>query len=183
MGSLSKKLGIGSILAATATLGLLAFASGGESRSGQVGRPALRELTTPATLAVAPNTPIHHMRAVNLAMSQQRVQTDLYKVPAGSRLVIEYVSFSLSATAGGGDAVLRLRIGTTCGGILAWHDVSTLHPSRKWIGESKVVKIFADAGSNVSAIVEREFSPPGNVQITFSGHLEPMGGAKPPGIG
>lgn len=184
MNSLPKTLGIGAALVSAVLLGFVASASGGGNPPGsQVGRAAIRDLTTPPKLTPDPYTPIHRMRVLNFAMSQHKAQAELYQVPAGSRLVIEYMTLSVSTTAGASDAILRLRIGTTCAGIQAWHDVSTLNPARKWVGESKLVKIFADAGSTVQAIVEREFSPAGTVNIVFTGHLEPMSGPKSPGIG
>lgn len=151
-------------------------------RPGQSGRATLRELPTSATLVSPDKRPMHQGRVFNLATSQKAASADVYRVPAGTRLVIEFVSFSYIATAGSGNAVLRYRLGTTNAGIQVFHDISTFVSMEKWAGESKPVKIYADPDSVVSVIVDREFHPPATIRVSISGYFEPIGGTKP-GIG
>jgi len=88
------------------------------------------------------------------------------------RLAIEYVSFACTAKVHDDHAVVRLRIGTTLRGELVWHDVNTLSASNDWSGASQLVRIYADSGTVVHALVERVFRPPSTARISISGYLE-----------
>jgi hypothetical protein len=97
---------------------------------------------------------------------------EIYTVPARVRLVIEYVSFACTAKVHDDHAVVRLRIGSTVRGELVWHDVNTLSGSNDWSGASQLVRIYADPGTVVQALVDRLFRPPSTARISFSGLLE-----------
>ena len=59
-----------------------------------------------------------------------------------------------------------------------WHDVNTLSGSNDWSGASQLVRIYADPGTVVQALVDRLFRPPSTARISFSGVLErPASGA------
>jgi hypothetical protein len=96
---------------------------------------------------------------------------DLYTVPAGVLLVIEYVSFACTAKVHDDHAVVRLRIGATLRGETVWHDVNTLSAANDWSGASQLVRIYADPQTVVHALVERVFRPPSTARISFSGQL------------
>lgn len=116
--------------------------------------------------------PIHASRIMTLPTSRMSTSADLYTVPARVRLVIEYISFACTAKVHDEHAVVRLRIGSTLRGELVWHDVNTLSGSNDWSGVSQLVRIYADPGSVVHALVDRVFRPPSTARISFSGLLE-----------
>ena len=116
--------------------------------------------------------PIQASRIMTLPTSRMSTSADLYTVPARVRLVIEYISFACTAKVHDEHAVVRLRIGSTLRGELVWHDVNTLSGSNDWCGVSQLVRIYADPGSVVHALVDRVFRPPSTARISFSGLLE-----------
>ncbi len=118
--------------------------------------------------------PVQIGRTVGLPTSTQIVTSGLYNVPSGYRLVIEYVTFTITSQVRDDVAVARLRVGTTLNGSLTLHDVMTLGGSRLYLGDSKGVKLYADPGSAVNLVIEREFRPPSTARISISGYLEPV---------
>ena len=98
---------------------------------------------------------IQASRIMALPPSRMSTSADIYTVPARVRLVIEYVSFACTAKVHDDHAVVRLRIGSTLRGELVWHDVNTLSGSNDWSGASQLVRIYADPGSVVHALVDR----------------------------
>lgn len=126
-----------------------------------------------------PFTPVQTGRIVAIPQSRLSMPTELYAVPAGMRLVIEYVSFAYTARVHHDNAVVRLRIGSTLGGETVWHDVNTLSASNDWSGASQLVKIYADPRTVVHALVDRVFRPASTARISFSGHLERLLRSKP----
>ena len=116
--------------------------------------------------------PIQASRIMTLPTSRMSTSADIYTVPARVRLVIEYISFACTAKVHDEHAVVRLRIGSTLRGELVWHDVNTLSGSNDWSGVSQLVRIYADPGSVVHALVDRVFRPPSTARISFSGLLE-----------
>jgi hypothetical protein len=123
--------------------------------------------------------PVQMSRIVALPKSRMSTSAEIYTVPAGMRLVIEYVSFACSAQVHDDHAVVRLRIGSTLRGETVWHDVNTLSASNDWSGASQLVKIYADPKTVVHALVERVFRPPSTARISFSGHLERLSQVRP----
>jgi hypothetical protein len=123
--------------------------------------------------------PVQIGKIVALPKSRLSTSVELYTVPVGMRLVIEYVSFTCSAQVHDDHAVVRLRIGSTLGGETVWHDVDTLSASNDWSGASQLVTIRADPKTVVHALVERIFRPPATARISFSGHLERSSRARP----
>jgi hypothetical protein len=123
-------------------------------------------------LPSAVSGPLHVSRIIALPTSQQSTSAEVYTVPAGVRLVIEYVSFACSAKVHNDHGVVRLRIATTLRRATVWHDVNTLSASNDWSGASQLVRIYADPRTVVHALVERLFSPPSTARVSFSGHLE-----------
>ena len=109
---------------------------------------------------------------VSLVSGRESTSADLFTVPAGVRLVIEYVTFACTASVHDDHAVVRLRIGATLRGALVWHDVDTLAVSTDWSGASQLVRIYADPGTVVHALVDRVFRPPSTARISFTGQLE-----------
>lgn len=124
-----------------------------------------------STLALA-SGPVHVGRIVALPTSRLSTAAEIYTVPVRMRLAIEYVSFACTAKVHDDHAVVRLRIGTTLRGELVWHDVNTLSASNDWSGASQLVRIYADSGTVVHALVERVFRPPSTARISISGYLE-----------
>jgi hypothetical protein len=124
------------------------------------------------TMQYAASEPLQISKIVGLPKSQMSTPAKLYTVPAGMRLVIEYVSFACSAQVHDDHAVVRLRVGSTLRGETVWHDVNTLSASNDWSGASQLVKIYADPKTVVRALIERVFRPPSTARISFSGHLE-----------
>ena len=118
--------------------------------------------------------PIHKSKIIALPQSRQSVQTQIYRVPRGMRLTIEYVSFAYTASVHDDHAVQRFRLGTSVGGEFVWHDIQTIAGSNDWSGASHLVKIYADPGTTVFAIVERVFRPRATSRVSFSGYLQPM---------
>jgi hypothetical protein len=123
--------------------------------------------------------PVQVSKIVALPTSRMSTSAEIYTVPAGMRLVIEYVSFACSAQVHDDHAVVRLRIGSTLRGETAWHDVNTLSASNDWSGTSQLVKIYADPKTVVHALVDRLFRPPSTARISFSGHLERLSQVRP----
>jgi hypothetical protein len=123
--------------------------------------------------------PVQMSRIVALPKSRMSTSAEIYTVPAGMRLVIEYVSFACSAQVHDDHAVVRLRIGSTLRGETVWHDVNTLSASNDWSGASQLVKIYADPKTVVHALVERVFRPPSTARISFSEHLERLSQVRP----
>jgi len=123
--------------------------------------------------------PVQIGRIVALPKSRMSTAADIYTVPAAVRLVIEYVSFACSAQVHDDHVVVRLRIGSTLNGEIVWHDVNTLSASDDWCGTSQLVRIYADPGTIVHALVERVFRPPSTARISFTGHLERVYQARP----
>ena len=126
------------------------------------------------TTGWAQGIPLHKSKIIALPQSRLSVQADVYKVPDGMRLTIEYVSFAYTASVHDDHAVQRLRIGTTVNGELVWHDVQTILGSSDWSGGSHLVTIYADPKSTVHAIVERVFRPRATSRVSISGRLEPI---------
>jgi len=123
--------------------------------------------------------PVQVSKIVALPTSRMSTSAEIDTVPAGMRLVIEYVSFACSAQVHDDHAVVRLRIGSTLRGETAWHDVNTLSASNDWSGTSQLVKIYADPKTVVHALVDRLFRPPSTARISFSGHLERLSQVRP----
>ncbi len=123
--------------------------------------------------------PVQISRIVALPKSHVSTSVELYTVPAGARLVIEYVSFACTAKVHDAHAVVRLRIGTTLRGETVWHDVYTLSASNDWSGASQLVTMRADPKTVVHALVERVFRPPSTARISFSGQLERLSRVRP----
>lgn len=123
--------------------------------------------------------PVQVSKIVALPTSRMSTSAEIYTVPAGMRLVIEYVSFACSAQVHDDHAVVRLRIGSTLRGETVWHDVNTLSASNDWSGASQLVKIYADPKTVVHALVDRLFRPPSTARMSFSGHLERLSQARP----
>ncbi|HEX7437817.1 MAG TPA: hypothetical protein VF319_10085 [Caldimonas sp.] len=123
--------------------------------------------------------PVHVGRIVALPTSRLSTPAELYTVPAGMRLVIEYVSFACTAKVHDDHAVVRLRIGSTLRGESVWHDVNTLSGSNDWSGASQLVRIYADPQTVVHALVDRVFRPPSTARISFSGQLERLSPVRP----
>ena len=123
--------------------------------------------------------PVQVSKIVALPKSRMSTSSDIYTVPAGMRLVIEYVSFACSAQVHDDHGVVRLRIGSTLRGETVWHDVNTLSASNDWSGASQLVRIYADPRTVVHALVERVFRPPSTARISFSGHLERLSEVRP----
>jgi hypothetical protein len=123
--------------------------------------------------------PVHASTIVALPTSRLSTSAELYTVPAGVRLVIEYVSFACTAKVHDDHAVVRLRIGTTLRGLLVWHDVNNLSGSNDWSGASQLVRIYADPQTVVHALVDRIFRPPSTARISFSGQLERLAPVRP----
>lgn len=146
-------------------------------------RPPIRSSLEGVPLTVGPVSHIQAGRIVTLPTSQMATNAAVYTVPRGYRLAIDYVTFTITAQVRDDVAVARLRIGATLNGSLVWHDVLTLGGSRLWLGDSKTVKLYADPGSTIHAIVEREFRPPSSARISIVGTLEPVGTATGPKIG
>jgi hypothetical protein len=121
--------------------------------------------------------PIQASRILALPTSRMSTSAEIYTVPARARLVIEYVSFACTAKVHDDHAVVRFRIGSTLRGELVWHDVNTLSGSNDWSGTSQLVRIYADPGTVVHALVDRIFRPLSTARISFSGQLERL----PPG--
>lgn len=122
--------------------------------------------------------PVQASRIMTLPTGRMSTSAEIYTVPARVRLVIEYVSFACTAKVHDDHAVVRLRIGSTVRGELVWHDVNTLSGSNDWSGASQLVRIYADPGTVVQALVDRLFRPPSTARISFSGVLErPASGA------
>jgi hypothetical protein len=119
-----------------------------------------------------PEGPIQAATIVALASGRESTPVDLFTVPAGLRLVIEYVTFACTANVHDDHAVVRLRIGATLRGALVWHDVDTLAAVTDWSGTSQLVRIYADPGTVVHALVDRVFRPPSTARISFTGQLE-----------
>jgi hypothetical protein len=116
--------------------------------------------------------PIQVGRTFALPTSRLSTAAEIYAVPARARLVIEYVSFACIAKVHDDHAVLRLRLGSTVRGELVWHEVGMLSGSNDWSGASQLVRIYADPGTAVHALVDRIFRPPSTATISFSGQLE-----------
>ena len=116
--------------------------------------------------------PVQVGAIVALASGRESTSTDLFTVPAGVRLVIEYVTFACTASVHDDHAVVRLRIGATLRGALVWHDIDTLAVPTDWSGTSQLVRIYADPGTVVHALVDRVFRPPSTARISFTGQLE-----------
>ena len=76
--------------------------------------------------------PVQVGTIVSLVSGRESTSADLFTVPAGVRLVIEYVTFACTASVHDDHAVVRLRIGATLRGALVWHDVDTLAVSTDW---------------------------------------------------
>ena len=129
-------------------------------------RSAMRKTTSPVP------GPVQIGRIVALRKSRMSTSAEMYTVPTGMRLVIEYVSFACSAQVHDDHAVVRLRIGSTLRGETVWHDVFTLSASNDWSGASQLVMIRADPETVVHALVERVFRPPSTARISFCGQLE-----------
>jgi hypothetical protein len=123
--------------------------------------------------------PVQTSKIVALPKSRMSTAAEIYTVPAGMRLVIEYVSFASSAQVHDDHAVVRLRIGSTLHGETVWHDVNTLSAVNDWSGASQLVNIYADPQTVVHALVERIFRPPSTARISFSGHLERLSLVRP----
>ena len=123
--------------------------------------------------------PVQISKIVALPKSRMSTSAEIYTVPAGMRLVIEYFSFACSAQVHDAHAVVRLRIGTTLRGETVWHDVNTLSASNDWSGASQLVKIRADPKTVLHALVERVFRPPSTARISFSGQLERLSQVRP----
>jgi hypothetical protein len=123
--------------------------------------------------------PVQAGTIVALPSGRESVPADLFTVPAGVRLVIEYVTFACTASVHDDHGVVRLRIGVTLRGGLVWHDIATLAAANDWSGTSLLVRIYADPGSVVHALVERVFRPPSTARISFAGQLERMPPAPP----
>lgn len=123
--------------------------------------------------------PVQASRIVALPTSRMSTSAEIYTVPPGMRLVIEYVSFAYSAKVHDDHAVVRLRIGSTLRGETVWHDVNTLSASNDWSGASQLVKIYADPKTVVHALIDRLFRPPSTARISFSGHLERLSQVRP----
>jgi hypothetical protein len=123
--------------------------------------------------------PVQASRIVALPRSRMSTSAEIYSVPARVRLVIEYVTFACTAKVHDSHAVVRLRIGSTLRGELDWHDVNTLSGSNDWSGASQLVRIYADPGSVVHALVDRLFRPPSTARISFSGRLERLSPGRP----
>jgi hypothetical protein len=98
--------------------------------------------------------PVQVGTIVALASGRESTSVDLFTVPAGMRLVIEYVTFACTANVHDDHAVVRLWIGATLRGGLVWHDVDTLAVSTDWSGTSQLVRIYADSGTVVHALVD-----------------------------
>lgn len=150
---------------------LLAIA--GIARSQLTRPPATRFPTTTITLSAVAR-PMHAARSIGLPQSQQVVTFDVYQVPQNMRLVIEYVSFGVTASVHDGSAVARLKLGTTSGGTSVFHDVITSGGPFDMLGGSQEVKIYADPGSRVQGRIDRRFSPTATGSVTLSGYLEPI---------
>ena len=125
-------------------------------------------------LTTAAAIPIHKGRIIALPQSHPPIQAEVYKVPRGMRLTIEYVSVACTAKANDDHAVQRFRFGTTVGGEQVFHDVQTINGRADWSGTSHLVRIYADPGSSVRVIVERIFRPRATARVSFSGILEPI---------
>ena len=123
--------------------------------------------------------PVQVGTIVSLVSGRESTSADLFTVPAGVRLVIEYVTFACTASVHDDHAVVRLRIGATLRGALVWHDVDTLAVSTDWSGASQLARIYADPGTVVHALVDRVFRPPSTARISFTGQLERMPPAPP----
>ena len=119
-----------------------------------------------------PEGPVQAGTIVALPSGRESVEADLFTVRAGVRLVIEYVTFACTASVHDDHAVVRLRLGATLHGALVWHDVDTLAVTTDWSGTSQLVRIYADPGTVVHALVERVFRPPSTARISFTGQLE-----------
>jgi hypothetical protein len=117
---------------------------------------------------------IHKSRFVALPQSGPPVHADIYRVPRGMRLTIEYVSVAYTAGVHDDHAVQRFRLGTTVSGELVFHDVQTINGRADWSGTSHLVRIYADPGSTVRLIVERRFRPRATSRVSISGILEPI---------
>jgi len=116
--------------------------------------------------------PVQAATIVALASGRESTPADLFTVPAGVRLVIEYVTFACTANVHDDHAVVRLRIGATLRGALVWHDVDTQSVSTDWSGASQLVRIYADPATVVHALIDRVFRPPSTARISFTGQLE-----------
>src|SRR5215472_16492611 len=110
--------------------------------------------------------PVQAATIVALASGRESTPADLFTVPAGVRLVIEYVTFACTANVHDDHAVVRLRIGATLRGALVWHDVDTQSVSTDWSGASQLVRIYADPATVVHALIDRVFRPPSTARIS-----------------
>jgi hypothetical protein len=118
--------------------------------------------------------PMHRSRIIALPQSHPPIQAEVYRVPRGMRLTIEYVSMACTAKANADHAVQRFRLGTTVGGELVFHDVQTINGRADWSGTSHLVRIYADPGSSVRVLIERVFRPKATARVSISGILEPI---------
>lgn len=155
--------------------GLVALFGIAALAAGQLTRPATTRIPTGGTLTqVITARPIHVQRSVSLPQSQEVVTFDVFQVPNEMRLVIEYITFGVTAKVHDGSGVARLKLGTTCGGVSVLHDVATVGGPFDFLGDSKAVRLYADAGSRIQARIDRHFMPPSSGAISISGYLEPV---------
>lgn len=155
--------------------GLVALFAIAALATAQLTRPTATRIPASGTLTqVITARPIHIQRNVNLPQSQEVVTFDVYQVPKEMRLVIEYITFGVTAKVHDGSAVARLKLGTTCGGVSVLHDVFTVGGPFDYLGDSKTVRLYADAGSRIQARIDRHFMPPSSGAMTISGYLEPL---------
>lgn len=109
---------------------------------------------------------------------------DCYAVPAGNRMVIEFVSASAISSAGHADATFALRINAMSGGQPFFH----ILPMPKQVVENGggdqafaafanavAMRAYADANTQVCTSNEYVFSGPvSSIRVAISGHLVPQ---------
>jgi hypothetical protein len=110
---------------------------------------------------VEQNNPAFRPFQVELTPKSGFCQT--VEVPAGNRLVIEYVSARIEDP---GDRTLTIL--TTVGGTTAPHWVPLTEPFVTISLAAQDVRLYADPGTEVQACVQ------GLGQVTLSGHLVPL---------
>lgn len=104
--------------------------------------------------------------------------SDLYEVPAGKRLVTEYVSMRAVIPVG---QVAELEINTVLGGKTGIHLINMTPPSVNTSGGiprvsvAQQVRLYADPGTKVKFVGLRNSSDgPAGFFYSFSGHLADM---------
>ena len=121
--------------------------------------------------------PVHGGTGLQIIIDQPQAQTAvMYTVPPGKRLVIEFISADVLMD--GSSANPDILVTTTLGGNTQSHTLA-LTPQNddyKNFGFSGMTKIYAEAGTNVTAtfLIFAPATAINNVLIRFSGYLEDL---------